>query len=516
MRIVLLLQDNQAIAYQYRRRQCQSSVCFANTSEGLTDFADFLHASQSDEFTVVLDFEVEQLQLQHIPRVGRRDQASLLGRQRRSLFGAARFAGSYVVDGIKGTRRTVIHYGMPVDACDNPWLLSVDQSGVRVSSVHWLSMLIGPRVSPGHKDDLVRVVLLRLTPADDRVLVLHGRQPLMVRRIAAMGVDGNSETLANTGGDALADQVVQTIAYLDSVPELKTKDGVVLSPDSIVVIGAFTTAEVDAVQNILGISSDRTRYWDPASEKLVNSRLTDLDNTERHSMQEAVVRTVLQRAGFTGSLVFRGAVHLQRQVRHAMVAAGISLLMGGAVALAASRHIDREIEDLVSFAASIDAKAIDVKKANAHPQWSTEYTIDAIRESVTYLDALNTINQATPFHFVVSLSEQLTQHPEVVLQSVEWNSAIDDRHGRPGANNNGTEHFNAVVTGSIGVPPNGQSEAMNRFRSFVASIRDSPGQFEPGLEVTVVELPFAAASALSDDRNSGEFTLEIYSSGNLK
>jgi hypothetical protein len=518
MRIVLLLQDYQAIAYQYRRQQCESSVCFESSGDGLSNFVAFLRAHKSDEFIAVLDYEAEQLQVQHIPRVGRRDQASLLARQRRSHFGASTFAASTVMEEGYGTRRTAIHYGLPADACDKPWLRAVDQSGVRVRSVHWLSLLPGPLVSSGRKDSSVKVVLLRLRSGDDRVLVLHGRQPLMVRRIAA--TNASSDSQVNAAGAELADQVAQTVAYLDSAPELKTpQSGGGVSPDSMAVFGSFTSDEVEAVQQKLGISSDRTLYYDPESESL-NNHLPDAERPEYHSIQEAVVRSVLRRAGFSGSIVFRGAVHLQRQLRHAMIATGISLLMGGAVALAASRHIEGDMSELVSFAASIDSKAIDIKKANAHPEWSAEYPIDAIKESVTYLNALNTINQATPFHFVVSLSEQLTQHPEVMLQSIEWSSAAENQSGPSEASTGGAnesdsnERFNAVVTGSVAVPLNGQSEAMNRFRSFVASIRDAglPG---PSLEVTVVELPFAAASARTADRSSGKFTLEIYSPGNL-
>jgi hypothetical protein len=519
MRIVLLLKDYQAIAYQYRRQQCESSVCFESSGDGLSNFVAFLRAHKSDEFIAVLDYEAEQLQVQHIPRVGRRDQASLLARQRRSHFGASTFAVSYVMEGDTGNRRTVVHYGLPADASDNPWLRAVDQSGVRVRSVHWVSLLPGPQVRSGRKDSSVKVVLLRLRSGDDRVLVLRGRQLLMVRRIAA--TNASSDSQVNAAGAELADQVVQTVAYLDSAPELKTpQSGGGVSPDSMAVFGSFTSDEVEAVQQKLGISSDRTLYYDPESESL-NNHLPDAERPEYHSIQEAVVRSVLRRAGFSGSIVFRGAVHLQRQLRYAMIATGISLLMGGAVALAASRHIEGDMSELVSFAASIDSKAIDIKKANAHPEWSAEYPIDAIKESVTYLNALNTINQATPFHFVVSLSEQLTQHPEVMLQSIEWSSAAENQSGPSevstgGANeSDSNERFNAVVTGSVAVPLNGQSEAMNRFRSFVASIRDAglPG---PSLEVTVVELPFTSASARADDRKSGEFTLEIYSPGELK
>ena len=135
---------------------------------------------------------------------------------------------------------------------------------------------------------------------------------------------------------------------------------------------------------------------------------------------------------------------------------------------------------------------------------------------------MDKVDNHAPFHFLVSLSKQLTSHPNIELSSIKW-VAMDaghdiDVHSEKSHDVDGVEASNqryaAFVRGHVGLGAGGHIEAMTQFRSFVASVRKSSREFALPADVTIIDLPFGDIdSGIRDStRVRGAFTLELNSS----
>lgn len=541
MKTVLLLQREQVIVCQTRLFGNGGHTRFANSDVGIEDFRQYLRQHGGAGFIVLLDPGDEQYYWQEIPRMKRRDQRAVLGNQRKKLFGNSLYASSIVEDQQSNTdtRVGVAHTGLPVDAKACVWLAELDRAGSYVRSYHWMSLLvyhcvnacIKPTVAsasaPVASAVALTIAIVRLDSSDDRVMAFRGSLPLICRRVSFRSPGAVEQESAGT---ALVDHLQQTLSYLANLAD--TAVGVVTTESTtsgsairVVVAGGFSSAETDAIQSHCNEAGDLNVTLVPAST-LVNQ--LSKKETASGSVTEQLMRSVIQRRAFTYSLILRGARYVQRTVRHVLYATSVSFLFGAVAVSAASRHIGNELQSLTFLATSMEEQSSQLRHAYRHPEWSSQYSVDAVRESIGHVRAVEAaIDEVAPLYFVVSVSEQLTQYPEIDLLSVSWNRDDAALYGNSGARRNGQRElhadfkdapvgggdFNAIVTGIVKMDAQGEASAMSRFRAFVGSIRKSAKKTAPGASVTVISLPFteSGSTAHGGGSGNGEFRLEVTS-----
>ena len=530
MNWVLLVQRKQFIACQAGRGKVSGATLFDNSAGGVADFKQFLQEHHHTEFVVVLDLEAEQFHLQKIPRMNRRDQKSILQHHQRKHYGDTQYA-SGIVSNRKNPaegRLGVTLIGLPADIEECVWLTQLADTRANVRSFHWMSLLIYPLANTAGLTSNLTVFIVRLSVGDDRIMVFEDGQPLICRRLAEQLVaaspldeSGADECATDESGTMLADQLRQTFAYLET--QVEPAGMPVFSDNSMVVVavGDLTVAEQEAIDRQLDVLG-----MNPMQVVSLSS-LTDDSAVVSGTVAEVMAKSVLKTKSYRYSLIFRGAKFLERKLRHAMYACSISMFLGAAVASAAARYIEGDYSGLESMAVQIEGQALQLRQASLHPEWSDQYAIEAIRESVVHVNAIEVVNQSTPFHFLASLSEHLTRHPAIELKSIRWTGVdaevineVRDRAGgaMSSAVRDTGEHYpargyHAVLTGNVELTPDGYSPAMGQFRSFVSSIRESAMASSPGTVVTVVNLPFGESRSAVSVAGAlrGDFTLEVSS-----
>ena len=513
MKVVLLLQNRQLIACQVGYGRASVAVTFEDSSSDVERFRQFLEQHRHTEFVVVLDLEGEQLHLQQIPRMSGRDQNSILRHHQRKLFGDSLYTSAIV-----GNRKThaearlgVSLIGLPAEYSECVWLTELADVNPMVRSFHWMSLLIYPLADATGMASTLTVFVIRMQAGDDRIMGFAGRQPLICRRL---GEPSGTVSQTDESGTLLADQLQQTFAYLERETESVGLQAYDEKSVSVVALGDFTTEERQAIDqqlNVLGISPGQSM---PASS------LKKSAGAESASVAELMATSVLRGKSYSYSLIVRGARYLERRLRHAMVACGISLIFSAAMASAAARYVEADLGQLELMANQVEVQALTLRQAHAHPEWSDQYAIEAIREAVGHVNAIEMASQSTPFHFLASLSEHLTRHPAIELKSIQW-AGIDsekhnDIHKDPDGplSTIGERRYHAVLSGEVELTSEGYRPAMSQFRSFVASIRESVIVTSPSAVVTIVNLPFSEAGSVASVTGSsqGGFILEVSSS----
>ena len=518
MNMVLLLQNRQLIACQTNHGQTSIAGTFEDTSSGIERFRKFLEQHRHTQFVVVLDLEAEQLHLQQIPRMSGRDQNSILRHHQRKLFGESLYTSAIV-----GNRKThaesrlgVSLIGLPADYNECVWLTELSDANPIVRSFHWMSLLIYPLAEAAGMASTLTVFIIRMSAGDDRIMGFVGRQPLICRRLGEQ-----SGTISQTDecGALLADQLQQTFAYLERETEIVGLQAFDEKSVSVVSVGDLTAEEKQAIDqqlDVLGISPVQSM---PASS------LTKGASAESVTVAVVMATSVLSGKSYSYSLISRGVRYLERRLRHAMVACSISLIFSAAMASAAVRYVEADLGQLELMADQVEVQALTLRQAHAHPEWSDQYAIEAIREAVVHVNAIEVANQSTPFHFLASLSEHLTRHPAIELKSIQWADIDSEKHtdvredsDRPLSTTESGRRYHAVLSGSVKLTSEGYRPAVSQFRSFVASVRESAMEASPGAVVTIVNLPFGEAGSVASvtGASQGGFILEVSSSWSLQ
>lgn len=525
MKLVLLLQNKRLTVCQARRGRVGDTIKFNDTSHGIEDFKQFLQQHRHTEFVVVLDLEGEQLHLQKIPRMSRRDQKAILQHHQRKLYGDTPYASGIVDKRNDHTeaRLGVTLIGLPADIDSCVWLTQLADAGAVVRSFHWMSLLVFPLADAAGIASTLTVFIVRLGLGDDRIIAFGGRRPLICRRLAEQTTAASQ---VDESGTMLAGQLMQTFAYLESQLDsegLQVPNEVSMS---VLAIGGLTPVERKAIDQQLGAMGINP-IQSVSLSSLVNGSATEgsaATSSATDSVAEVIALSVLRRKSTAYSLVLRGTRFLERRLRHSIYACCIGLVMGAAVASASARYVESDLSRLEFLATQVEEQAMQLRQVHSHPAWSEQYAIEAIKESVAHVNAIEVANQSTPFHFLAALSEHLTRHPTIELQSIKWSGvnaekinevrARADRKNSSAVNLPGSRSYHAVLTGSVELTPDGYSPAMSQFRSFVASIRESALALSPGTVVTVVNLPFGESRSTVSVAgfSRGEFTLEVSSS----
>ena len=380
---------------------------------GVKEFSRFLSLRHDAEIIVLLDLQDEQIHLENIPRVGKRDQKSLLLHHQRKLFGQSQYTSGCVGisnDNSADSRITVTLIGLPANPENHGWLGIIDSLSVKVRSFHWMSLLLFPLAETACTVAHLLLVIARIDAGDDRIIAFRGNQLLISRRLGKLA--GPDSVVTD-----LAPQVSQTVAYLGSMTELTGSAFTVEKEVSTVALGAYSSSEIDNVDLMLkglGYASvvriPEARLGEGAAGGTLAPK----------SVAEALAYSVTKKRAFLYSLISRGERFLQRRIRHVMYAVCIFLVATAAVATAASRQVIAEYQKLSTVASEVEAMATDIRHNNHQPEWSDQYPIDGIRESMVHVAAIDRADNSAPFHFLVSLSRQLTAHPTIELSSVKW------------------------------------------------------------------------------------------------
>jgi hypothetical protein len=541
MQVILLLQREQALACQTGLFGDHGTIRFTNSKTGVEEFKRYLLQHREAGFVILLDHGDEQYYWHGIARMQRTDQQAVLRNQQNKLFGDSPYVSS-IVDNSKSpsvTRLGVAHIGRPADTSACAWLTEIERADSYVKSFHWMSLLayacVKACIKPMSKmsstlkvaSAAVTIAIVRIDTNDDRVMAFRSNSPLICRRV---GSHPPGTVIPSQTGQVLADHLQQTISYLtdmadNAVGTVATESATFNSAVRVVVVGRFNPDEIDAVQSKCSDSGIPDVAIVPASTLV---KILAKKGIASDSVIELLMQSVLRRGEYRYSFIFRGARYVQRKVRHALYAASISLLFGAVAVSAGSRHIENEMQSLKYLASDLEEKSSQLRQVNQHPEWSTRYPVDAIRESASALKAVEaSADEVAPLHFIVSVSEQLTRYPEISLLSVSWERDDNLLFGGATAQGNshqgrtaevqdsavGTGEFNAIVTGVVSMDAQGEAVAMGRFRAFVGSIRESAIAAAPGSRVIVIGLPFteSGATTRAGGHVNGEFRLEVMS-----
>lgn len=546
MKIVLLIQRMQLLACHGGVGAVSGVVGFANSEAGISEFRRYLRRYRRSTYVVLLDLGEEQFHWKEVPRMGRRDQKALVRSQQRKLFGATPFVSGIVDSQISpgNARLDVVHTGLSADIDECIWLTELGYAGSHVRSFHWMSLLVyavvRPFVAPAdathNAANGLTIVIVRIDSGDDRIMAFRGSLPLISRQVSSQT---RGAEITGAPGQALSEQLQQTVSYLANLADTTSGQVAADSRTTVAIAGSFAAAELEVMEQQCA-ASELEVIVIPVSQLTTNAVLRSARKEKATGKAATVIspvsgtftaplmRSVFRRKAHSYSLIFRSAGYVQRTVRHVLYGLSISLCVGAAIASAASRHIGQEMQSLVVLANEIEAQSRQLRDVEERPDWSSQYSVDAVDETIGHLRVIESAdNEITPLHFIATVSEQLTRYPEIELMSVNWTS--DDKLfkaisgtgvGGSGSQTKGrvnkptdTGDFHAIVTGTVELEAQGYASAMNRFRSFVGSIRDAAIKVAPGSSVTVINLPFTESGLTISENKSGRgaFTLEVTS-----
>lgn len=522
MRYLLLLQNNKASAYAVGRQGSGSMVEFENTDDGREKFSVYLHERVCSVFSVLLDFAEEEHHRSSIPFVRGRDRQDILKRLEKRQFPGATLSCAIVDEqaSTKSGQLTVGVTGVTANVDCDHWLrllretrtIVAGMSSVSLIGSAILSALAKAGVISPKKQPCCVFILAQLSDGDFRLSAYLGEALLISRKL----------TIRSNMVKTISDEVVQTQSFVDRLPELAG-----VSERIALIIGSFSREQIEELNLLLPgevlVTSPTTLgarlnlkagYASPYADALF-AQLQLCKRGRQVDLSDGIHRRYYWR----------------RRVTHSLYAICISMVGGAAVTVAATAQFNAEYQTLVSHTQHQSRQADTAAESLARvvaKKHDSEFSIDAIRDSVRVARSLELRAQTTPFQYLTVLAGEITSFPGVQITDINWTTAdaalnsaalykLTRMEGESSssaitANSENVNGVNATIMGYVDTDKAEINSALSAFRAFVAALRNSQLQNV----VTVLEAPFGisddsitSGGDFRDGVNRGSFLLEV-------
>lgn len=148
-RALLHLDADGLSIWTLRRERLQALADFPNTAAGHLGFADFLAGRPSERYALLVDLPEETLQPIEIPRLGRRDRATLLARRLARHFPDTPLRAALPLgrDAAAPGSEQILLLALAAPSRVSPWLTQLAQAGIALGRLQTASQLAGPLLS---------------------------------------------------------------------------------------------------------------------------------------------------------------------------------------------------------------------------------------------------------------------------------------------------------------------------------------------------------------------------------
>lgn len=402
------------LTYEWERGRCLRELAFEPDEEGMERFRAWLQEAPKQPLQLLLDVIEEEFHVEHVPHVIGRDRIDLYKRTAEKRFRSTPYRYVRRLGRLKSGRRDdeILVAGMTNPQLLQPWLDIIDETTAPLRGIY--SLPLTGQYLVGALGFVKRPVLLVSQQVESTVRQsYYERGQLRFSRL----VPGRYEDVAGFA-DFVEREIEQTLHYLTSQRIRRRQDTV----DVVVVARAD---DCTTLQTRLGDVDGAVFHllpYEHIGRKLGSSDVGGSDFADRvfvHSLsrqrlpsnhyglntlrrQFFAQRARLALAGMTAAMllaaaVLAGSAFLQVEANKA----------GAEEARARATMFERRYESRLQELGEFDYRAVDVK------------------EAVDLLDGIAFIQQVSPETGMAMLGDHLADHPNILIDTVEWRATRD-------------------------------------------------------------------------------------------
>ena len=476
------------LAYEWERGRCVRALAFEPDEDGMHGFRAWLREAPRQPLMLLIDVIEEEFHVEHVPHVIGRDRIDLYNRAAEKRFRSTPYRYVKRLGRLTSGRRDdeLLVAGMTNPQLLQPWLDAIDEVEVPLRGVYSL---------PLTGRDLVRALGFVRRP----VLLVSQQVESTVRQSYYEGgqlrfsrlVPGRYEDVAGFA-DFVEREIEQTLHYLTTQRIRRRQDTV----DVVVIARASDCTTLHAR---LGDIEDATFHllpYDYIGRKLGSPDVGAADFADRvfvHNLARQRLPT-----NHYGITRLRRQFFVQR-ARLALAGATAAMLVGAAV-LAGSTLLQVQAHKAGAEEAEIRATMFERRyESRLRELGEFDYRAVDVKEAVDLLDDIAFIERITPEPGMATLGDLLADHPNILINTVDWRATRDsafrtDRGNTFGnaepvlatGRGNGTLYHHIRIRGDVVGFGGTYRTAIEYFDAFTQSLRATTAV----VDVAVTQAPF--------------------------